>query len=228
MGWDDISNSFCPVARALALVGDRWTMSILMELVRGEHRFDGLQAQTGMSSHLLSTRLKRMEHDGLIERRAYSERPPRYEYHSTKKGRELDPLLMMLRTWGRKWEGDCPDGQPATTLRDKATGAVVDDLSQLSGRAGDFTFDLLEATPGPMFVAERAGRKAAFAARPQKKWRSPPANLHTGRAAPPKLRHLVHTSFFCANVLAGPECKRIFATSAGVTAAARLPHDARS
>jgi len=183
MGWDDISNSFCPVARALALVGDRWTMSILMELVRGEHRFDGLQAQTGMSSHLLSTRLKRMEHDGLIERRAYSEHPPRYEYHSTKKGRELDPLLMMLRTWGRKWEGDCPDGQPATTLRDKATGAVVDDLSQLSGRAGDFTFDLLEATPGPMFAAERAGRKAAFAARPEK----PPAPEPVP-ASPPKRR----------------------------------------
>ena len=181
MGWDDISNSFCPVARALALVGDRWTMSILMELVRGEHRFDGLQAQTGMSSHLLSTRLKRMEHDGLIERRAYSERPPRYEYHATKKGRELDPLLMMLRTWGRKWEGDCPDGQPATTLRDKATGAIIDDLSQLPGGTSDFTFDQLEATPGPMFAAERAGRKAAFAARSAE----PPEPVP---ASPPKRR----------------------------------------
>lgn len=165
MGWDEISNSVCPVARALALVGDRWTMLILMELVRGVHRFDALQAQTGMSSHLLSTRLKRMEQDGLIERRAYSERPPRYAYYATQKSRELDPVLMILRTWGRKWEGDCPDGQPATMLRDKASGAVIDELWQLPGGGKNFTFDQLDATPGPAFLAERANRQAAFVAR---------------------------------------------------------------
>jgi DNA-binding HxlR family transcriptional regulator len=162
MGWDEISNSVCPIARALALVGDRWTMLILMELVRGMHRFDELQAQTGMSSHLLSTRLKRMEADGLIERRAYSERPLRYEYYSTEKGKGLDPVLLMLRTWGRQWEGDCPDGQPATLLRHKASGQVVDDLFQLPGGGRDFRFDQLEATPGPAFAAERAKRREAF------------------------------------------------------------------
>jgi DNA-binding HxlR family transcriptional regulator len=168
MGWDEISNSVCPIARALALVGDRWTMLILMELVRGQHRFDGLQAQTGMSSHLLSTRLKRMEQDGLIERRAYSERPPRFEYYPSQKGRELDPVLMILRTWGRKWEGDCPDGQPATLLRDKATGVVLDDLFGMPGGGKDFRFDQVEATPNPYFAAERANRKAAFLARTSK------------------------------------------------------------
>lgn len=183
MGWDEISNSVCPVARALALVGDRWTMLILMELVRGVHRFDELQAQTGMSSHLLSTRLKRMEQDGLIERRAYSERPPRYAYYSTKKGQELDPVLMMLRTWGRKWEGDCADGQPATMLRHKASGTVIDDLWQIPGGGKDFTFDQLEAFPHPQFIAERVGRKAAFAARSAK-----PATPEPEEKSPPKRR----------------------------------------
>jgi DNA-binding HxlR family transcriptional regulator len=162
MGWDEISNSYCPIARALALVGDRWTMLIMMELVRGQHRFDELQAQTGMSSHLLSTRLKRMEADGLIERRAYSERPPRYEYYATAKGKGLDPVLLMLRSWGRKWEGDCPDGKPATLLRHKKTGQVVDDLCQLPGGGRNFTFDQLEATANPLFAAERERRREAF------------------------------------------------------------------
>lgn len=183
MGWDEISNSVCPVARALALVGDRWTMLILMELVRGTHRFDELQAQTGMSSHLLSTRLKRMEQDGLIERRPYSERPLRNAYFSTKKGQELDPVLMMLRTWGRKWEGDCPDGQPATTLRHKESGAVIDALWQLPGGGKDFTFDQVEATPGPLFIAERASRKSAFMAGPSKSVAAAPHDV-----MPPKKR----------------------------------------
>ncbi|CAN5154628.1 hypothetical protein BH10PSE17_BH10PSE17_03640 [soil metagenome] len=106
MGWDSVSDSACPIARSLAIIGDRWTLLILRELALGNHRFDSLQARTGMSSHLLSTRLKRLEADAVIERRLYEERPPRYEYHATPKGRELDPLLSLLKTWGRKWEGD--------------------------------------------------------------------------------------------------------------------------
>ncbi len=186
MGWDEISNSVCPIARALALVGDRWTMLILIELVRGVHRFDELQAQTGMSSHLLSTRLKRMEQDGLIERRAYSERPPRFEYYSTQKGKGLDPVLMILRTWGRKWEGDCPPGQPATTVRHKASGIVLDDLWQIPGGGRDFTFDEVEAIPGPAFAAERAKRSAAFHAR-EPKLRTPDASPDSATKRPAKL-----------------------------------------
>jgi DNA-binding HxlR family transcriptional regulator len=162
MGWDEISNSVCPIARALALVGDRWTLLILLEVVRGMHRFDELQAQTGMSSHLLSTRLKRMEEDGLLERRQYSERPPRSAYHATAKGKELDPLLLLLRAWGRKWEGDMPAGKPATTLRLKGTDVEIDTLWDLPSGGKDFTFDLLDATPGPAFAAERARRSEAF------------------------------------------------------------------
>lgn len=172
MGWDEISNSFCPIARALALVGDRWTLLILLELVRGVHRFEELQAQTGMSSFLLSTRLKRMEQDGLIERQKYSERPPRYEYYSTEKGKGLDPILMMLRSWGRQWEGDCPSGEPASTLRHKGSGTVLDNLWQFPGGGKEFSFDHVEVTPGPEYAAERAERRAAFYARAPKSEKS--------------------------------------------------------
>ena len=163
MSWDEVSDSVCPIARSLALVGDRWTMLILRELSMGVHRFDELQAQTGMSSHLLTVRLKRLESDGIIERRIYHERPARYEYHPTQKGRELDPLLMMLRSWGNKWEFDCPPDEPAVRLVHKASGIELQDLWQIPDCGGrDFTFDDVEPFVGKAFAAERAQRSAAF------------------------------------------------------------------
>ena len=162
MSWDEVSDSVCPIARSLAIVGDRWTMLILRELGMGMHRFDELQAQTGMSSHLLTLRLKRLEKDGIIERRQYNERPPRFEYHKSAKGKELDPVLMMLRTWGRKWEHDCPHGEPAVTLVHRASGIELDDLWQIPGGGRDFTFDEVDGTIGPAFAAERERRREAF------------------------------------------------------------------
>lgn len=169
MSWDEVSDSVCPVARSLALIGDRWTMLILRELSMDVHRFDDLQAQTGMSSHLLTQRLKRLEQDEIIEKRLYNERPPRYEYHVTEKGQDLDPLLMMLRTWGRKWQGDVPCDEPAVTIVHKATGIVLDDLWQIPGGGRDFTFNDVEGTMGPAFAAERAQRSEAFYAEKQNK-----------------------------------------------------------
>lgn len=162
MSWDEISDSVCPIAQSLLIVGDRWTMLILRELAMGMHRFDELQAQTGMSSHLLTLRLKRLEQDGIIERRLYKERPPRYEYHTTQMGKDLDPLLMMLRTWGRKWVGDCPEGEPAVALVHKVSGIELDDLWQIPEGGRDFTFADVEPSIGPTFAAERERRRAAF------------------------------------------------------------------
>ncbi|WP_296001707.1 helix-turn-helix domain-containing protein [Rugamonas sp.] len=168
MSWDEISSSVCPIGRSLGLVGDRWTLLILRELGMGTHRFDELQAQTGMSSHLLTTRLKRLEKDGIIERRLYTERPPRYEYHATAKGKELDPILMMLRSWGRKWEGDCPPGESSCRLVHKKSGIELDHLWQVPpDDQPTFTFDDVEPTMGPTFAAEREERRAGFQAQQQ-------------------------------------------------------------
>jgi DNA-binding HxlR family transcriptional regulator len=164
MSWDEVSDSVCPIARSLAIVGDRWTMLILREFSMGVHRFDELQAHTGMSSHLLTSRLKRMEQDRIVERRLYNERPARYEYHLTQKGKELDPVLMMLRTWGRKWEGDCPHGEPAVRLVHKESGIELDDLWQIPGGGRGFTFDDVEPTVGQAFETERTRRREAFQA----------------------------------------------------------------
>jgi DNA-binding HxlR family transcriptional regulator len=126
MRWDDIGLSLCPIARSLSVVGDRWTLLILRELGMGIHRFEEVQAQTGMSSHLLSTRLKRLKAEGVIEWRIYSSRPTRYEYFATTKGKELDAVLLALQMWGQKWGGFDSDAEPSLTwVSKKRDGKLV-------------------------------------------------------------------------------------------------------
>jgi len=162
MSWNDACDSVCPVDRVLSIVGDRWTLLILRELMLGVHRFDGVQAQTGMSPHLLTERLRALESHGLLERRLYEARPKRYEYHATAKGLELDPLLMMLRSLGRKWQGDPRKGEPAVQLRMKKSGKVINSLSQWPGPAEDFRFGQLDGAIGPTFQAERDAKTQSF------------------------------------------------------------------
>jgi DNA-binding HxlR family transcriptional regulator len=97
-------DKFCPVARTLDIVGERWTMLIVRDLVRfGPRKFqDFEQSLRGISPNTLSARLKRLEDAGIIERRFYEQHPPRAEYVLTDKGRELGPVLKALFDWGRK------------------------------------------------------------------------------------------------------------------------------
>ncbi|HSU62988.1 MAG TPA: helix-turn-helix domain-containing protein [Burkholderiales bacterium] len=94
----------CPVARTLDLIGERWTILILRDLLlKGPQRFQDLQnSLSGAAPNTLSTRLKAMEKQGLIERKLYSEHPPRLEYHLTDRGKSLGPVLAALRDWGRR------------------------------------------------------------------------------------------------------------------------------
>jgi DNA-binding HxlR family transcriptional regulator len=95
---------FCPVARTLDIVGDRWTILILRDLIiEGPRKFQDLQrAFPRMSPNTLSTRLKTLEEHGIVERRTYADHPPRADYVLTDKGRELRPVLRTLRVWGEK------------------------------------------------------------------------------------------------------------------------------
>ena len=168
MGWNNLSESVCQIACSLAVVGDRWTLLIMRELSMGINRFDELQAQTGMSSHLLSTRLKRMEKDGLIEQRAYSEKPRRHEYLATKKGKELDAVLLALRAWGLRWKLSSLGEEPCIDMHYKATGENMDAAWQIPSGGPPFTFDDIDASLHPAFIEERAAKSAAFQARKKK------------------------------------------------------------
>ena len=94
----------CPVARTLEIIGDRWTMLIVRDLLlKGPRKFVDFELSlAGISPNTLSARLKILEEAGLIERRFYEQRPPRAEYVLTDKGCELRPTLRALRDWGEK------------------------------------------------------------------------------------------------------------------------------
>jgi DNA-binding HxlR family transcriptional regulator len=94
----------CPVARTLDVIGERWTILILRDLLlKGPRRFQDFQESlAGVAPNTLSARLKDLEVNGLIGRRVYSEHPPRLEYHLTEKGKSLGPVLKALREWGQR------------------------------------------------------------------------------------------------------------------------------
>ena len=94
----------CPIARTLDIIGDRWSILILRDLVLdGSRKFGDLQESlSGISPNTLSARLKRLEDAGIVERRFYEQHPPRAEYVLTDKGSELRPVLKALLEWGRR------------------------------------------------------------------------------------------------------------------------------
>ena len=95
---------YCPLARALNVVGDRWTVLILRDLFQARAaRFqEFLDDLPGLGPNTLADRLKKLESEGVVARRFYSEHPPRAEYFLTKKGWELGPVLLALLAWGEK------------------------------------------------------------------------------------------------------------------------------
>lgn len=94
----------CPVARTLDLIGERWTILLLRDLLlHGPRRFQDFQSSLqGIAPNTLSTRLKSMEDSGLVRRELYNERPPRLEYVLTDKGKSLGPIVKAMREWGTK------------------------------------------------------------------------------------------------------------------------------
>lgn len=100
--WDELETDWCPVARALSVIGDRWTMLIVRDCFLGKSRFEEFHTSLGVTRHVLSDRLKRLVHEGVLERNAYSQRPLRYAYSLTERGRDFAPALVGLKDWGKK------------------------------------------------------------------------------------------------------------------------------
>ena len=117
------SNTFCPMARALERVGEQWSMLILRDAFDGLTRFDEFQKSLGIASNMLTRRLNTLVEQGLLERRPYCQRPPRFEYILTARGRDFRPVLLMLMAWGTQHFS--PEG-PMLMLVDQSTGAPVE------------------------------------------------------------------------------------------------------
>ena len=112
----------CSIARTVSQLGDPWTIMILRELFLGTRRFDKFLRLTGISPHLLSQRLKKLEDLGAIQRSAYCQRPLRHEYHLTEMGRDLWPIIIAFKQWGDRWLGN---KEPSVQIAHKGCGAVV-------------------------------------------------------------------------------------------------------
>jgi DNA-binding HxlR family transcriptional regulator len=118
--------SFCPVACALDVVGDRWTLLVVRDLLGGKRRYgEFLASAEKIPTNILADRLKRLEREGLIDRVPYSTRPPRVEYHLTPEGRELGRAVDVLATWGLK---HCP-GTVRTIWPDTHPGEASADIT---------------------------------------------------------------------------------------------------
>jgi len=126
-------NMQCPIARSLERVGEWWSILILRDALHGLTRFDQFQKSLQIAPNMLTRRLNGLVQSGLLERRRYSERPPRDEYLLTARGREFQPVLWALLAWGNK--AFAPEGK-SVVMVDGETGVEADPVlvDRLSGR----------------------------------------------------------------------------------------------
>jgi DNA-binding HxlR family transcriptional regulator len=122
-------NSFekeaCPIARGLERVGEWWSMLIMRDALHGIRRFDEFQKSLGIAPNMLARRLNSLVEAGLLERRRYSEHPPRDEYLPTARGRDFRPVLLSLLAWGNRHFA--PEGA-SVLLVDRRSGRAVDPI----------------------------------------------------------------------------------------------------
>ena len=140
----DYEGQNCSIARALEVVGERWTLLILRDAFLGVRRFDQFQESLGIARNVLTDRLNRLVDEGVLERVRYSERPERYEYRLTRKGRDLNIALAALRQWGDQYLSE----KPPRLLRRKADKKAV--IAALVPKGAEVVRpDEVESVPGP-------------------------------------------------------------------------------
>ncbi len=122
---NDYPGQVCSIARSLEVVGERWSLLIVRDVMNGNRRFDELQKGLGIARNVLSARLGRLIEEDILERRAYQESPARYEYFLTEKGLDLWPALIALLNWGDRYSPD-PGGPPMLIVHKECGGAVSD------------------------------------------------------------------------------------------------------
>lgn len=117
----NICEDHCPISRSLAVAGDAWSVLILRDAHAGLTRFDQFRKSLGIAPTMLTRRLASLTEEGLLEKRRYSERPPREEYQLTAAGRDFLPVLFMMGSWGRRHR----KGGKLTRFVDAETGKEI-------------------------------------------------------------------------------------------------------
>ena len=176
----------CPLSTALGYVGEWWTMLILHDCFDGYSRFDQFQANIGLSSSMLTSRLKTLVADGILEKRLYQERPPRHEYLLTPRGRSLRPVLVAMAAWTNSQLApedrtmilvdECSGREIEPELVDGKTGERLDNGVRHVFTAGPAASPTMKArytarapsgvTGSPAFTLLRTGNASASKASP--------------------------------------------------------------
>ena len=148
----------CSIARALEVVGERWSLLIIRNaLFAGSTRYSDFQRSLGIASNILKDRLDGFVEAGIMRRHRYSEQPELYEYLLTEKGRDFAPALIALTEWGDRWAA--PDGPPIRYSHTVCGSDVTHDVvCGTCGRVDDPAE--VQARPGPGMPAERIERMA--------------------------------------------------------------------
>jgi DNA-binding HxlR family transcriptional regulator len=121
----DYPGQVCSIAKSLEVIGERWSLLIVRDVLNGNRRFGEMQSSLGVARNVLSSRLQRLVDEGILERRAYQESPPRHEYFLTEKGLDLWPALIALLHWGDRYSTG-PEGPPRLIVHKECGGSISD------------------------------------------------------------------------------------------------------
>jgi len=151
-----LANAQCSMARAMAVVGDRWSILILREAYYGTRRFDEFEYFIGVAPNILSNRLKRFVDAGIMTRVPLPEHSTRYEYVLTEKGRDFFPAYLALKRWGDDWLAE-PAG-PQVVFRERAAGRAIQHPKLLAASGKALRLEDVEVVAGSGAVAFNRAR----------------------------------------------------------------------
>lgn len=137
----------CSIARTLDIAGEPWSPLIVRDVFVGITRFDDIQRDLGISRKVLAARLKWLVEQGVLERRAYSEHPPRHEYRLTPKGFDLCGVLLAIATWGDRWTAG--DTGPPVLYRHRTCGELTRAELRCAQCGDPLHADDVDVEPGP-------------------------------------------------------------------------------
>ena len=143
---NDYSDQNCSVARALEVIGERWSLLIVRNAFYGIRRFDDHQRWLGIARNVLQSRLERLVEEGILSKELYQEHPPRYEYRLTQKGIDLWPVLVTLLQWGDRYSAS--EGPPMV-LHHRDCGGEVDGHLRCTKCGADLNARDVRPSEGP-------------------------------------------------------------------------------
>jgi DNA-binding HxlR family transcriptional regulator len=154
----DFAQMTCSIARSFAVAGEPWSPLVLRDVWVGINRFDDLQRDLGISRKVLAERLRHLVEAGMLERRPYSQRPPRHEYVLTRKGFEFVDVLMAMVAWGDRWTAG--EAGPPVLYRHRACGQITH-VEQRCAACGEILHSAdVDVEPGPGLVPSAASRSS--------------------------------------------------------------------